>query len=151
MHYVFCHHRSLHNSLVMKFTVEIKELKERGYTFQKLYASDHKSYRKKIGDYTIWLWVMERELEIDCWYQHTDNIVKFFKKHDNKKTALSGMDKYMQLKVNQKTSEVLLKEPDALEYTDAYVKKWENWKNVVIHIESFREVIKEVNILTGQK
>ncbi len=137
----------------MKFTIEITELKKRGYTFQKLYASNYKSYRKKIGDYKIWLWVIERELEIDDWHQHTDNIIKFFKKHDKKRAILIGMGKYMQLKVNRKTSEVLLKEPDALEYTnyEAYIKKWEDWTNVVIHIESFREVVKEVNILTGQK
>ncbi len=50
-------------------------------------------------------------------------------------------------------NEVVFKEFDMLEINDvaAYYKKWKGWKQIGLHVESFKEVIKEVEFLTKKR
>ena len=145
----------------MKFTAPIKELKPRGYTFQKLYAADYVTYRKefgKHGSYKIWLWKKGRQLEINDWYGSTGDVIECYKnnieqwKIDNSKLSvpMSGMS----LNLNNKTGEVTLR--DMEEYLKMFmskdekiVKEWyDTYREVIIHIDLFEEVLKEVEYLT---
>lgn len=145
----------------MKFTTPIKELKPRGYTFQKLYASEYITYRKEFGehnDYQILLWKKDSQLEIDDWFGSTENIINCYKdnleqwKIDNAK--LPRPRSCMTLNLNRKTGVATLR--DMKEYygmimsDDAKIQeKWyDTYREVVLHIELFDEVIKEVEYLT---
>jgi len=153
----------------LKFTIEVSKLKEMGYTFQKLYAANYKTYRKKIGDHTIWLWEKGRTLEINDWHQHTGNIIEFYKnnleKHifDNK--DLPKPSPYMKLRVKEDTSEVIFKDMDEYyqslsDFTkekdkekqkkliEDYETKYDDYRNVVLYIPSFQAILDEVKVLT---
>lgn len=147
----------------MEFTTPIKELIPRGYTFQKLYAADYKTYRKEIGEYNeyvIWLWQKDRQLEINDWYNRTGNVIKCYKdnleqwKIDNAK--LPRPRSCMSLNLNNQTGEVTLRNMKeyyemVMSKDDKLQNKWyKTYREVVLHIELFDEVIKEVNFLTKQ-
>lgn len=141
----------------MKFTIETKQLKERGYIFQKLFARNYKTYRKAIKEYTIWLWVLEHSIEIKDWHEHTEAVLNFFKNNiEENQRRLEGTTyskDYMRLRLNRKTGEVIFKDFEMLQFedTEAYDTKWTDWEDIILGINTFQEVVKEVNILTGQK
>ncbi len=144
----------------LKFTIPLKELKGRGYTFQKLFAADYKSYRIKIDDHTIWLWEKGRLLEINDWHQHTGNIIEFYKNNLDKHTELNSKlpkpSQRMVLRINEETSEVSFKDMEEYfnlirnNYVDeeVYEKKYEGFREVVIYIPSFHLILNEISVLT---
>ncbi len=127
------------------------KLKARGYTFQKLYAADYKTYRKKFNrDMTIWLWVKGSLIEINDWHEHTGAIIDFYK------TNCRNLDgEYVIIFVNRKTSEIIIRDKDmaveaALDY-EAYIKRWEDWRSIFISFKQMSEIIKELEFLTSQQ
>ncbi len=144
----------------MQFTTPVKELKPRGYTFQKLYASDYITYRKEFGEYTsytIWLWKKGRELEINSWYGYTENIVNFYRDNleaykEKNKTMTKPLD-YMVLELHRDTGEVRLRNTDR--YIDVKFgndedakQEYSRWREVFLDFDLFDQVIKEVKYLT---
>jgi len=140
----------------LTFTTPLADLQPRGYTFQKLYAGDHKVYRKNIGEMSLWCWVSERRLEIEDWYGNTGSIIEAFKKFRDtarESKTFPGMA-WVTLHLNRKTGEVKLF--DKAEYygsmteelAEAYQKKYEGWREVVLEVHSFDKVVEEVNALT---
>lgn len=148
------HFKSLH------FTVNVKELKNRGYTFQKLYAAEYKTYRKKINDYTIWLWVKGKEIEIEDWFSLTGPIIDFIKKHYDEwkveNDKLPSPSEVITLHIERDTGEIKFKDYD--EYykamfgddveSDIYRKKYDRWREYDIHYETFKDVLTEIDWLT---
>lgn len=151
------------------FNINVSKLKGMGYTFQKLYAADYKTYRKKIGDYTIWLWVKGRLIEVDDWHQHTNSIIEFYKnnleKHISDNKDLPKPSDFMRLRIHEETSEVIFKdmqeyyqhlmdfgkktsEKDKIKTIEDYETKYENYRNVVIYIPKFQTIINEIDLLT---
>ena len=157
----------------LHYTVDIKELKPRGYTFQKLYAAEYKTYRKKINNYTIWLWVKGKGIEIDDWYSLTGPIINFIKEHyDEWKIENDKLPKpreVITLHIEQDTGEIKFK--DYKEYytamvgdgsfwksenknkgippeLEAYYKKYDRWREYNIHYETFKDVLVEIDYLT---
>lgn len=140
---------------ILTLKVDVNLLKERGYTFQKLFASNHKSYRKKVGDYTIWIWVKDSQVEIEDWYENTSKIVKFFKENYDRcwkeSQELPRPSSYMVLQLNRKTNEV--REKDMKKYFEQLVaQKWDadedDWSEVPLSFKGFSEVVKEYDFLT---
>lgn len=64
----------------MKFTGKFKDLSRKGFVFQKLYARNFKSYRKRSENYCIWIWVRDREIEVDDWYNCTEGVLAELRK-----------------------------------------------------------------------
>lgn len=144
----------------LHYTIKEGELKSMGYTFQKLYAANYITYRKKIGDYAIWLWSKGKTVEIDDWHQHTINILNFYKEnlqsYTESESKMPKPSEYMVLKIKEDDSTVILK--DKREYYDiigksdaeqnAYFKKYENYREVVIYMPNFQAILDEIEILT---
>jgi hypothetical protein len=152
----------------LNFTTRVKDLKSIGYKYQELYARNYKTYRKEIAGFTFWLWVKGKTIEINDWYSYTANIIKFYKENieqwkiDNSK--LPRPRSHFKLYANHNTGEI--KEFDYNEYYNAiklldenrkdgekdgydeYLDKYKNWREIVLHIESFEEVLKEIEFLT---
>jgi hypothetical protein len=66
----------------MKFTGTFKNLKNHGYTFQKLYAANYKCYRKKINEYDSTLWIFVGNggsIEFEDWYGNTERLIELIK------------------------------------------------------------------------
>ena len=150
----------------LNFTTPVRELKSRGYTFQELYASNYKSYRKEFGshkEFTIWLWVKGKTIEINDWYNYTSNVIDFYKNNfDSWKVENNKLPKpinYMVMHANHNTGEVKLK--DFKEYykmicgsekkQSNYYEKYKGWREIVIAVDSeeWQEVLKEVEFLTN--
>jgi len=146
---------------ILCYTIPNSELKKRGYTFQKLYANNYVTYRKKIQEhgYTVWCWSKGKTIEVDDWHDFTGGIIKFFKdnydswKIENEK--LPRPSEYMVLYLNRNDGDILLK--DKKEYYlsmkddatfDAYLKKYENYSEVVLPLDITFELIEEINFLT---
>jgi hypothetical protein len=143
----------------LHFSVNVKLLIPRGYTFQKLYASNYKTYRKKFRSFTIWLWVKGKTIEINDWYTYTNNVIECYKnnyeqwKLENSK--LSSPRSVMVLHANHSTGEVKLK--DYSQYyeaflgdpkkVDEYYKKYEDWSEIILSPNSFNEVLEEIDFL----
>ncbi len=154
----------------LQFTIATGKLQEMGYTFQKLYARDYKTYRKKINDWTIWLWVQERRLEIDDWFHYTGPIIDFYKKNLEANQELPYMKEvkrrrpesiaheYMKLFVHEETCEVIfydmdgymeaMSQKDFMKASEAFEKKYEGYRKIVIHIPTFNNVLAEIETLT---
>lgn len=146
----------------MKFTSPVNQLKDRGYTFQKMYANDYKCYWKKISNtFTIWLWVKGKEIEINDWYGMTEPILKFYKdnfdswlKENSKRPKpLNGMF----ILYNPKTKDVILKDfkeyytaicQDDPKLIDAYYKKYEGYYEQILNIKTMEKIFSEIKILT---
>lgn len=145
----------------LKWNYPSRLLKTRGYTFQKLYARNHKTYRKKIGDFTIWLWETEKSLEVDDWHGNTGNIIEFFK-NNKQHFKKSQMFDFSSLKIqyNLETAEVQLfdyeeyykifqKENKSTDNCwDEWEEKYKDWRTLVIS-DKFERVIEEIEILSN--
>lgn len=146
----------------LNFSINVKELKPRGYIFQKLYAADYKSYRKEIEGYTLWLWVKSKTIEINDWYSYTKNIIEFYKENfeqwaiENSKLPKPRFA--MVLHANHSTGEIKLK--DFNEYYkvllsknesdfDLYHEKYDHWREIVLIPKLFDVIIKEIDFLTN--
>lgn len=70
---------------ILRFTGSFKTLKEKGYKFQKLYASNYKCYHKselKSGT-SFWIWVGNGGyIELNDFYGHTNAIIELMKTID---------------------------------------------------------------------
>lgn len=140
---------------ILKLTADVNLLKERGYTFQKLFASNYKTYRKKIRDYTIWVWVKNSGVEIEDWYENTTAIVKFFKENYDKSikenSQLPRPRSCMLLQLNRRTNE--LRERDMKKYFQQLVSQKfdedeDDWREINLTYDGFLEVVKEYEFLT---
>lgn len=61
----------------LKFTGKFTDLKDKGYTFMKLYANNYKVYNKKLpGGWDFWVWVGDGgSIEIEDYYSNTKNFI----------------------------------------------------------------------------
>jgi hypothetical protein len=144
----------------LHYTINEGKLKSMGYTFQKLYAANYKSYRKEIGHTKVWLWSKGKTIEINDWHQHTANIIEFYKEnleaHKERESLMPKPSDYMVLRVKEDDSSVIFK--DKIEYynvigksdaeQDAYFNKYENYREVVIYMPNFQDILDEIEILT---
>ncbi len=79
-----------------------------GYIFQKLFGDDRKSYRLEIEKYhyTIWLWVIGKTIHVNDWYDHTYDVIEFYKA--NKDDSIFSDKNYIRIALNRQTGEVFL-------------------------------------------
>lgn len=132
----------------MNYTIKEILLKERGYTFQKLYASNYKCYHKKINkNYTLWLWVAKKTIEVNGWHQHTKSIIDFY--------LNNILDKnYIKIQINHDTGDIQFY--DYAEYSkviesgcwNTWIEKYESYHEVLLVKDSMNELIKEIEYLT---
>jgi len=120
---------------MLLYTIKERHFKGLGFVFQKLYASNYKSYRKKIGPYTIWCWVAGKTIEINDWGMYTDNVLSFYK--DNKHTTPPNWN----IQLNTENGEVRF--TDILEYYEqlhlnnmAYFAEWQQIYLLTDHIDN---------------
>jgi hypothetical protein len=138
---------------ITHYTISEKELSERGYTFQKLFARNHKTYRKEIAGFTVWVWVKNKMVEINEWFHYTGNIVKYFTENVAAHEAYSRSN-YMVVMVNRDTCEISLSREVKAKYNISTDNDWyeheqyDNYREVVLHIPNFKKVIEEFNYLT---
>lgn len=155
----------------LQYKTKEVDLKNMGYTYQELYARNYKTYRKKINDYTLWLWAKGKRLEVDDWFHHTGKIIEFFKnnlgansnlpkmKNAKKRNPETAVVEYMTLHVHKKENTVQFYDDDG--YMTAllsksfevdfpkFEEKYKDYRKIVIHIPTFMDVLKEVDILTN--
>lgn len=131
----------------MQFTTPIPDLKDRGYIYQKLYAAEYKTYRKEFGEhkeYTIWLYVQGKTIEINDWYSSTEAIINVYKANSKEHKK-----EYCILELNKTTQEVRLR--DKKKYYKGIMKGdysyMEGWREIIIYIPYFKEVLKEIEFL----
>ncbi len=151
----------------LKFTIDIKKLKGLGYTFQKLYARNYKTYRKDIGKggRTIWLWVLERRIEIDDWFSDTGAILEFYKKNRNH-PEFDRLNKagekwnYYKIRLCNSTGEII--EYDNKEYyqelsskddksIEKYFEKYKDYREIVFYKPTMEFLLKEIEVLTNNQ
>lgn len=151
--------------LELKYTLSDKELKNRGYTFQKLYAANYITHRKDIPDetgYTVWCWSKGKNIEVEDWYDSTGNILKFFKdNYDEWKEfndKLPRPSEYMKLRKHKKTHDII--SIDLKEYyssmvsntkQDEYLEKYKDYSKITLYVEDTFKLIEEIEILMGKK
>jgi hypothetical protein len=149
----------------LKYSIPESKLKGMGYIFQKLYARDYKTYRKKVGHYTIWLWVKEHRLEVNDWFDSTIDVINFFKENQNdpifEKESFLGGKRSMKILLNRDTKHIIKFESIHQEYIDAfnsfqtpdetiweeYNKKYEDYSEIFLGKDTMEELIKEIDIL----
>ncbi len=91
----------------LQYTVKEKELKGMGYIFQMLYT-DRKSYRLEIEKYhcVIWLWCIGKRIHVNDWYDHTYDIVEFYKA--NKDDSNYIKKDYIIIALNRNTGNIIV-------------------------------------------
>jgi len=160
---------SVDTSKILKYQVSEDVFKERGYTFQKLYAAEYPVYHKKVGDYHIWCWVNEKEIVVKDWHGFlTPTIIKYYfdnKDDENKVRHSAKLDwDYMKCYLDRDTGEIV-NENDVMkdiaknykekERLDAFFNteyKTKPWNELVIGLDGWKDyLIPELNILTDGK
>lgn len=158
----------------MKYTINIKELIPRGYQFQKLYANNYKTYHKKINSrMRIWIFVKGCEIEVNDWFDNTENLIKFY--IENKENPIfnefspisKGPKNYAKVQMNPNTGFVQffddklyfgvfdkarnLPENRMSEAWADWNQMYKNWYNeIILSHDSMKELIEEINYLTGR-
>lgn len=136
----------------MKFNRTAKELRDRGYRFQKLYGMNYKCYHKVINSHHVWCWVRGNVIEIDDWYGHTGNVAEFIDQNRD----LGGA--YLRIWYDLTTGELLVR--DMLEYyealadrnlVEAYHEKYKEYREIAIHLTSWDAIKEELNWLTNKE
>lgn len=139
---------------MLTYSIPEKEFKKRGYTFQKLYAANYKTYRKTLEGYKIWIWVKDKMIEINDWHEHTSKVIDFYLKYrDYTPEELTKSD-YLKLQLNHKTGHIQLF--DYEEYFKVFeTGSWDNWiakdydsySTIVLSKNNFQLIIDEIKTL----
>ena len=79
-----------------KFKGDFKQLIPMGYTFQKLYAANYKCYHKGNPDFKIWIWVKNKDIEVDWWYGYEQLLIEAIR--DN---SIHSMLKHNHVAINK--------------------------------------------------
>ena len=148
----------------MKYNIAESKLKNLGYTFQKLYAANYKTYRKEINGYKLWLWSKNKQIEINDWYGHTEAILNFYKANINDpgfdiysklKESLRG---YIVVQMNPKNGFVQLRDQETYFKAlmshdwDEWDEKYDGWYNeIVLSRDGMNAIINEIKILQGDE
>lgn len=147
---------------ILTYTVDVKEFKERGYAFQKLYARNYKSYNKKINGWDIWVFQKGKELYIKDWFETTAATIEFWKanveqiRKDNvNRPTMSGSPyNYMPCEIHEVTNEIRLRGKEYYtwlieqgERTDGKYEEYP-WSERILTTESFQAVVDEIEYLT---
>lgn len=139
----------------MKITIPLSELKSRGYIFQKLYARNHKTYRKKFkSGWTIWIWVANKGVEINDYYEHTEPIINYWKNNVDRfrdkykgTTSVTGGERCgMFLELNRTTGEI--RERNYLKYLEESCDDSYPFTELILTTDSFEEIVNEIDYLT---
>lgn len=147
---------------ILRYTIKEKSLKDLGYTFQKLYARNYKTYRKEFkNNRTIWLWVKDKRLEVDDWFDHTGNILQFYKDHINSPefnriNPTGKASEYAKIRLNTKTGEIIHFNYEEyyevlmsnLDIFDDYDKKYEDFREIVFYKPFMPTLLAEIDFLT---
>jgi hypothetical protein len=150
----------------LKFIIPPRDLIPRGYEFQKLFASNYRCYHKEVADgYKFWLWVRDKEIEINDWYSSTFHILDFFKANRTTQDQVHK-DECLKVQLNPNTGHVQLFDYEEEYRTfDRYKEDkngdyaWKLWNekyygwhnNIYLFKEHMERVIEEVDFLTGEK
>jgi len=157
----------------MNFTIDPKQLIPRGYTFQKLYARNYKCYHRKLASgHRLWLWMKGRNIEINDWYDQSENLIKFFIQNQDCplfdeigwqgnpknyiKVQMNPEDGFVQLYDDKEYFQVFEKSRNLPksrkgEAWSVWTEKYGDWHNeIIMHRDSMTELINEVNYLTGR-
>ena len=98
------------NPEFMHFTIPAAELKQQGYTFQKLFARNYICYHKELGaEFSIWCWKARHEIEVGDFGGHSKAVVEFLMKHIPDVDVEEGsysMRGYVKIAINRDTGEV---------------------------------------------
>lgn len=144
----------------LKYSIPESKLKGMGYT-----KTLRSTYRKKVGHYTIWLWVKEHRLEVNDWFDSTIDVINFFKENQNdpifEQESFGGCKRSMKILLNRNTKHIIKFDLIRQEYIDAlnsfqtpdetiweeYNKKYEDYSEIFLGKETMEELIKEIDIL----
>lgn len=144
------------------YKVSVQELRERGYTFQKLHARNYKCYWKEIHPgYTIWCWVSGKEVEIKDFYCMSKTVLDYFLKHkDNGSMWGKGVMfpdlKYLPARLNRETGEILTRD-EILKIVKPKTYEEElnceyhtnrDWQELVFHFDTWVMIADEIKFLT---
>lgn len=153
---------------ILQYKVSEILLKPNGYTFQKLYAANYRTYRKQIDAYTIWLWSKGKSIEINDWHGFTGIILDFYKanrnhpefdkfdmwgeKRDYIKVQCSRDERQIvQLFDNDEYRKVFRHE-DINHAWDEWNAKYGNWSNeIILRRNVLDKVLKEIEWLQSEK
>ena len=67
---------------LLKFKGKYGELKNHGYKFQKMYASDYLCWHKKVSEFSsnaIWIWKKGSEVEIRDLYEYSGIVAEYIR------------------------------------------------------------------------
>ncbi len=137
----------------MNYTINESEFKPLGYTFQKLYAMEYKTYRKEVNScYTIWCWVKGKAIEINDFYGNTEKVIDYFLNNQDKAKYSKTFDyEYMPIYLNHKTGEIIDKSSamksigDLDAWFDSKYITDNDWRDVCLPVKKFKEVIEEIS------
>ena len=89
----------------MRYTIKERELKGLGYVFNN---HDYKSYHLVIKEYKyiIWLFVAQKHFYVNDWYQHTYNIIEFYKANRDVEVFLK--EDYVGIGLHRETGNIIL-------------------------------------------
>jgi len=149
----------------LHYKVSVQELRERGYTFQKLFARNYKCYWKDLeATHSIWCWVAGKTIEIKDLYCRSKLVLDYFLRHkDNEsmwfKGAMFPDYKYLHTRFNRKTGEIITREeiiekvkPKTYEEMfNAVHKPVKDWEELVFHYDIWLGIADEVKFLTKSK
>lgn len=140
----------------MNYSISESKFKTLGYTFQKLYAMEYKTYRKEVNKcYTIWCWVKGKKIEINDFFGYTENVIDYFLNNQDKKKYSKIFEYYyMSLFLNCKTGEIIDKSSAMNSViTHGNIDSWfkskyqtdNNWREIYLPLKEFKETIEEIN------
>lgn len=144
---------------ILTYKIKESKLKGMGYTFQKLYARNYKTYRKIVGDNTLWLWSKGKTIELDDLYHLTGEVINFVKENIN--NYFYQEKEYIKISINTSTNEIKIVPLLQKVFKDnPLISKEEQWslfehqlneeqeiKYKVFYKKSFQEVLQEIEKL----
>lgn len=74
-------------------------------------SKGYKSYHKQYGNISLYLIVRHRELEVNQWGHHTQNVINFVRSNYDK-FIIAGSSVYMPLLLNWNTGEMQIETPE---------------------------------------
>lgn len=138
----------------LKFNIDTKKLKGMGYTFQKLYARNYKTYSKKVGCYKVWIWVKDKSIEVTQFQYNDKNIIAFYEANANSplfneiSVVFKEPKNYIVVLSNGETGEVKLKDysKKALEL----LQEDHLWSEIILHKEDMDMLLQEIKMLQSK-
>lgn len=148
----------------LNFTVDVDVFKERGYTYQELYANDYPVYHKDImKGKKLWCWLDRKTIEFDDFHSLTKNVIEYYIENCDDKSKVKHSDMfnydYIPIYLNIKTGEIKHKYDvvrnikgvkDLEEFMNSEYEVGDDWQKITL-TDSYIDVINEINILTNNK